>query len=113
MENKMKPIVCEKDLEYYENNLRNISCNRIRVEPMEETLGKKSLTSHLVKHKGKLVKVETVMGNCTKSKNGILLEVGSDFIVLRMGNVPVSTTVPVNQIHFITVIHDNNRKRMF
>lgn len=112
MENNMKPIVCEKDLEYYENNLRNMSCSRIRVESVEETLRKNSLTSHLIKHKGKLVKVETVMGSCTKSKSGILLEVGTDFIVLKMGNVPVSITVPLNQIHFITVIHDNNRKRM-
>lgn len=112
MENKMKPIVCERDLEFYERNIRNMNADRLRVETEVETRRKNMLGNHLMTHKGKLVKVETVAGNCLKAKVGLLLEVGADFIVLKIGNSPVSTVIPINSVHFITIVHDNNRNRI-
>ncbi len=105
MEREMRSIMNEQDLEYYESHLSSLdnSCN----------INRKSLFgAHLTSCKGKLVKVEICSGGCRQTKSGLLLDVGEDFISIRVGNAPVSTAIPIANIHSITFIHGNNCKMM-
>ncbi|MBQ6848217.1 MAG: hypothetical protein IJO62_04835 [Clostridia bacterium] len=101
MEKEMHAIMNERDLEYYENRLDNLTntCN----------INRKSLFgAHLTSCKGKLVSVEICSGGCRQTKSGLLLDVGEDFISIRISNAPVSTAIPIANIHSITFIHNNN-----
>ncbi len=104
MENGMRAILSEKDLEYYENRLNNLSSPK---QSQKSLLG-----HHLTSCKGKLVKVEICSGGCRQTKVGQLLDVGEDFISLKMGNAPVSTAIPITNIHAITFVHNNDRRQI-
>lgn len=105
MENKMMHINCEKDLEFYEKNLTQM--------PYNETLQHKGdFAKHLTGCIGKWVMVETCSGRCMSKKVGKLLEVGEDYIVIKMSEDCVSTIIPKQNINFITVAHKNTAKMM-
>lgn len=112
MENKLQSIMCEDDLKIYERKLKNfgtekkdIFCNIKREENV-------SALNYLQVNKGKLVKVETAIGSCNRIKVGILLDIGEDYIIIKMSNSSVSTLIPAKNILFISVIHDNNKNML-
>ncbi len=104
MEKEIRPIVCERDLEYYENRLNKM--------PINGTINtnKSLLAHHLTSCKGKLVRVEICSGGCVQIKVGLLLDVGTDFISIRQGTAPISTAIPISNIMSITFIHNNDRR---
>ena len=110
MESRIGSIVCENDLDIYEKNLRNMKNYEYTHKNSCEITDSPSLKKCLINAKGKLVRVHTVSGNCRMV--GILLEVGTDFITLRIGNAPASAVVPLCQVDFVTVIHNNDRRMM-
>ncbi len=91
-------ITGEKDLELYEmylkNDLKDYSTN---------------YKNCLEKHKGKFVKVESFISGRIYSRSGVLLEVGSEYIIIRPDKNCISTLINLKDVKYITVIH-NKRK---
>lgn len=102
MDKEYKPIVCEKDLAFYERKL----CD---MKPTNSSPETKSMYHHLMQHKGKLIKAEVVSNGCAHQKIGLLMDVGEDFIVIRIGNSAISTVIPMKNLHCVTVMHRNYR----
>ena len=112
MNNMLRPITNESDLDFYRSNLEMMNFDTGRMNPAEESRQKELFWNHLTNHKGKLVKVEIKVGNCSKSKVGILLDVGADFIDLKINGAPISIVIPVSSVHSVTVVHDNDRRKI-
>ena len=104
-------ITSEKDLNFYENYLKNscpvnsraystsnqiipvkkqsheiqvqnantVMCNRYEQGP-STTVFQKYLSNHI----GKIIKVESLIGQCLEARTGILMEVGGDYIVIKL-----------------------------
>ena len=112
MENKMVPIVTEKDLEHYEKRLNSMDIRpKNRTNPPIVT-EKNMLENHLTAGKGKLVKAEICGGGCLQTKVGLLLDVGDDYIVIKNSGASVSTVIPMGNLHCITFIHNNDRRQI-
>lgn len=108
MENKLGAISCEKDLEIYEKRLRIMDEPNCKIGQMHFSETKNDFIRCMTFCKGKMVRIQTISGNCYKT--GILLEVGMDFITIRIGNSYTTVVVPINQVDNITVIHNNRFK---
>ena len=93
-------ISCEKDLYHYEKYLKN-----------EQITDNGAFNSYLNSIKGKLIKTETIICGRLECRIGILMEVGSDYIIIKPTKECVSTVIKLEDIKFITVIHDNDRKK--
>jgi len=63
---------------------------------------------YLKNHKGKLVKVESLLNERLESRVGILMDVGYDFIVLKLNRSCCSMMIHSASIKYITIIHDND-----
>ncbi len=124
-----KHIASEKDLAVYESFLENdnssfpvktegLSCV---IEPRNRMTKKDTLTKapsciensmffqgYLKNHIGKLVKVESLLGNCLETRMGVLFEVGANYIVLKLHRSPCSMMIEASAIKYITIIHDND-----
>ena len=110
------PITGEKDLKYYEDYLkksengtesrvtveRASKCNDIR---LNDTAYMPAFLNTMV---GKLVRVESLIGGCLESRIGILLNVGADYIVLKLSRGCSTMICEASSIKYITVIHDND-----
>ena len=110
------PITGEKDLKYYEDYLkksdngtesrvtveRASKCNDIR---LNDTAYMPAFLNTMV---GKLVRVESLIGGCLESRIGILLNVGADYIVLKLYRGCSTMICEASSIKYITVIHDND-----
>lgn len=131
-----KHIASEKDLMLYENFLENdsrsfpiktedLSCT---IEPKSKQMVKKSevltkapsciensmfFQGYLKNHIGKLVKVESLLGNCLESRMGVLFEVGANYIVIKLHRSPCSMMIEASAIKYITIIHDNDINKTF
>lgn len=103
----MKSIISENDLTYYENKLQNMSCPTKEAMHTRTQMNGRTFAEHIVLQKGKLVKVEMGSGNCVKV--GVLMDVGTDHLCLRLGNAPVSAIIPFCRIRAVTVMHNNSR----
>ena len=112
MENKMVPIVPEKDLDYYEKRLSGMEMRPKNRNNPPTVTEKNMLENHLTAGKGKLVKVEVCGGGCLQSKVGLLLDVGDDFIVIKNSGASVSTVIPMCNLHCVTFIHNNDRRQI-
>lgn len=112
MDNEIRSILSERDLEYYEDRLDKLSCENKHSKIMDVTAKQSLLGHHLTSCKGKLVKVEICGGGCMQAKSGLLLDVGADFITLKMGSCPITTAIPITNIHSITFIHNNDRRQI-
>lgn len=119
MENKFPcPIISEKDLNVYEdylNNNRNkeVKTKNITVPKNNRNLtvnNQKSMTAteYLNNQIGKLVRVESLIGNCLEKRVGTLVVVGSDFIVIKLYQGCSTMVCEASSIKYITVIHDND-----
>ena len=118
MENNFPiPIVSEKDLNVYENYLKqenkqkNISI-KSKVYVPETLTNPVFLPAFLKNHIGKLVKIESLVGECLQAKIGTLLQVGADFVVIKLNQNCSSMVIEGRSIKFITIIHDNDGKKI-
>lgn len=114
--NKPTHIKNENDLAVYENYLKqnfevknpnnNLKLNNISLP--------KALTNpifsngYLRLHQGKLLKVESLVGNTLDCRVGTLLDVGADYIAIKINKSCCSLIIPTATIKYITVIHDND-----
>ncbi len=105
MDNKLHSIMNESDLTIYEKHLKGLE------KSCYTNYSKGLMARYLTAHKGKLVKAELLSKDCSKAKTGLLLDVGEDYIVLKVGDSCVSTVIPTDRIKCISFIH-NNDKRM-
>ena len=112
MENKPVPILTEKDLDHYEKRLNQMDMRPKNCTNPPVVAEKNMLENHLTAGKGKLVKVEVCGGGCLQSKVGLLLDVGSDFIVIKNSGASVSTVIPMCNLHCITFVHNNDRRQI-
>ena len=138
MEHKFPcPITAEKDLSIYEDylkgdngkntaenalcNAENISNYEMKIESrngcrlmptasqMPEKLSNSAFFSaYLRNHIGKLIKVESLIGNCLESRTGTLIQVGADYIVIKLYKSCSTTVCDGPSIKYITIIHNNN-----
>lgn len=114
MENNFPiPIVNEKDLNVYENYLKqdnkekNVLIKSKSYVP-ETLTNPVFLPAYLKNHIGKLVKIESLVGDCLQTKMGTLLQVGADFVVIKLNQNCQSLVIEGRGIKFITIIHDND-----
>ena len=110
-------IETEKDLQVYEDYLKrnfpnNKQNNAIIQKPIIEN--PRVLSSpvfsggYLRQNIGKLLKVESLIGSTLDCRVGILLDVGADFIAIKISKNCCSLIIPTAAIKYITVIHDND-----
>ena len=126
MENNLPcPIRSDKDLNFYEDYLKSCdteqgekSCKMtVENSPLRErkTYMRLSdaafLPAYLKTMTGKLVRVESLIGGCLESRVGILLEVGADYIVLKLYRGCSTMICEASSIKYITVIHDNDMNK--
>lgn len=93
------PLNNERDLDLYERYINNADGGFER-----------SLPQYLSCHIGKPVRVETVILNRLDTKVGILLDVGKDYLVLKLPECQ-SMIIEGGCIKYITVIHNGNYGR--
>ena len=125
-------ISSERDLKLYEEYLENdkaidnsaeLSC-KIESKPYammnrspDLPVMPKSMTNdmffqgYLKNHKGKLVRVESLLGNRLETRVGILFEVGANYIVLKLNRNSCSMMIEASTIKYITIIHDNDMNK--
>lgn len=110
------PITGDKDLKYYEDYLKkcdNGSDCSIRVEngskrPNIRLSDMAYLPGLLNTMIGKLVRVESLIGGCLESRVGILMNVGADYVVLKLYRGCSTMICEASSIKYITVVHDND-----
>ena len=106
MENNFPiPIMNDNDLKVYEDYLRKD--NPISIEANHKTL----LPEYLKSYIGKSVKVELLIGTRLECKIGTLLEVGTDFLVIKLQQNCSTMFIERQSIKYITIIHNKNFKR--
>ena len=115
-------ITSEQDLIAYEKYLKNgqreLNSEKKQCHIQAET-PKKAQTPeifsnpicYLKKHIGKLIKAESLIGNRLENRIGILMEVGSDYIVIKPTKHCVTTMINSESIKYISIIHDNDRSK--
>lgn len=110
------PITGDKDLKYYEDYLKKCDngsecrvtvekgskCNNMR---LTDTAYMPAFLNTMV---GKLVRVESLIGGCLESRVGILMNVGADYIVLKLYRGCSTMICEASSIKYITVIHNND-----
>ena len=119
----------DNDLQIYENYLKeNYSSNNTAESEklteyqkpeviVEQVHVPKTLSSpafsngYLRKNQGKLVKVESLIGNMLDTKIGILLDVGADYIAIKLYKSCCSMLIPTGSVKYITIIHDNDIRK--
>lgn len=67
---------------------------------------------YLKNHIGKLIKVESLVGDCLESRIGTLLEVGFDYIVIKLHRSCCSMMIHSATVKYITIVHDNDINKM-
>ncbi len=125
-------ITSEKDLKLYEEYLENeqkptqsteLSCrteskpyymmSKSSVLPANQSIQNSNMffQGYLRNHRGKLVRVESLLGNRLESRIGILFEVGANYIVLKLNRNACSMMIEASSIKYITIIHDNDMRK--
>lgn len=112
------PIIeSEQDLQVYEDYLKDNFPNKsVKNNMMQKPIvsNPKNLNSpifsggYLRQNIGKLLKVESLIGNLLDTRIGILLDVGTDFLALKIHKSCCSLIIPTSSIKYITIIHDND-----
>lgn len=138
MEHKFPcPITAEKDLSIYEDYLNSDDCKNtaetaicntqntkgyeMKIESsrgcqlmptasqMPEKLSNSAFfPAYLRNHIGKLIKVESLIGNCLESRIGTLIQVGADYIVIKLYQSCSTMVCDGASIKYITIIHNND-----
>lgn len=123
-------ITNEKDLEFYEKFISDIKREHGKTMPNNNTApAKKSvaqthaksnisptcpdmLYDFLSSHIGKLLRVDFLIGDRLESRKGKLLNVGKEYIVLKLFQNGCTVICDINSIKFVTVVHDNDISKL-
>ena len=114
-------IESEKDLQVYEDYLKdNFPDKKVKNKMMQKPIvsNPRVLNSpifsggYLRQNIGKLLKVESLIGNQLDTRIGILLDVGADFIAIKINKSCCSLIIPTMAIKYITIIHDNDTSKL-
>ena len=92
------PIMSEHDLDVYDKYINSPETTH------------KSLPQYLSCHISKLVKVEVAILNRIESKVGVLMDVGNNYLVLKLPECQ-SVIIESSCIKFITVMHGGKNYR--
>ncbi len=129
------PITSDKDLNYYEDYLKKCGKAENSAEPVRKNsqdgyqmtiesspqhgkgmMRRLSDTAYmpgfLKTMTGKLVRVESLIGGCLESRVGTLLQVGADYIVLKLYQSCSTMICESSSVRYITVIHDNDMNKI-
>lgn len=74
--------------------------------------GKEYMTDYLKKHIGKMVKLEFSFGNCLEIRIGQLVEVGDNYVVLKIYKPSTTILCDLSNIRFVTIAHSNEIKSL-
>lgn len=120
-QNFPKYIESDKDLAVYERYIKNEQNRKISQHIQIETPSKPTLPENLSnpvffqcflrKHIGKLIKAESLIGNRLDSRTGILMDVGSDYMVIKPTKHCVTTVIDLKCVKYVSVIHDNDHSK--
>ena len=115
-QNFPKYIRNESDLAIYERYLNKETTKMQSAQIKIETKPKENMPEHLSnpiffqcflkKHIGKLIKAESLIGNRLDTRIGILLDVGSDYMVIKPGKNCVTTVIDLKCVKYVSIIHD-------
>ncbi len=115
----------ERDLDMYseylkENSSGNAQANEnMSLLPHENknvphTLNNTAfMPAFLSRHIGKLIKVESLLGDRLETKVGVLMTVGAGYIVLRQLNNNNTIVCEMRPIKYATIVHNNNVRQLF
>lgn len=126
----LKPLTSEKDLKIYEDYLQKngiggksqdtqiIAKPKMQIETVNNSAVRKIVPEtlsnpvffqgYLKNHIGKLIRVESLIGDCLENRIGILFEVGDDYIVIKLNKSCCSMLIRACTIKYITIVHDND-----
>ncbi|MBR7132245.1 MAG: hypothetical protein IKD04_01790 [Clostridia bacterium] len=129
----LKSLTSEKDLKIYEDYLQKngivsksqgaqiITKPKMQIEAVNNSAVRRvipeTLTNpvffqgYLKNHIGKLIRVESLIGECLESRTGILFEVGDDYIVIKLNKSCCSMLIKACTIKYITIVHDNDIRK--
>lgn len=125
------PISTENDLIGYENYLRKSERGEkakasetqtggyeLRIEnsadnnrPTSSVCDASSLTEYLKTQIGKLVRIESLIGDRLERRIGTLIRVGNGFAVIKLYGMCGTMICEMSSVKYITVIHDNDASR--
>ena len=126
--NKPMHISEESDLSLFEEFLQTDTLENLSKPQKEERMICKSggvignintdlldnslfFQGYLKNHRGKLVRVESLVGCCLESRVGKLLDVGMDYIVIKLYKNGCSMMLKAKEIKYITIVHDNDASK--
>ncbi|MBQ3816829.1 MAG: hypothetical protein II802_00990 [Clostridia bacterium] len=126
MENFLGHIRDESDLELYKKYLEQNdatkseeSAEQIMPPPetekqyVPETLSNSAfLPAYLKRNIGKIMKIEFLIGGKMETRIGKLIAVGASFIELKRLKQAGTMICDMNSIKFVTVIHDNDLRKL-
>lgn len=131
MDNKLPDhITNEKDLEFYEafiSDMKNHNGKAMQIQhsnipmPKQKQMNFKTaspamcpdmLYKFLSNHIGKLIRIDFLISNRTESKSGKLLNVGKEYVVLKLFRNGCTMICDINSIKFVTVVHDNDISKL-
>ncbi len=113
----------ERDLQIYENFIKGDDApiksasamvatekntSKCTLPQTNTTADNAFFNGYLKNHRGKLIKVESLIGSRLESRIGILLEVGNDYIVLKLPRNNCSMLMQMAAIKYVTIVHDND-----
>lgn len=119
MDNKFPcPIVSEKDLNSYSEYIKNNRAKEVKHDNLivtkighnmaERPMSHATLEGYLNSQIGKIVRVESLIGNCLERRVGTLVNVGNNYIVIKLYQGCSTMVCEASSIKYITVIHDND-----
>ena len=95
----------DKDLVYYERHLRSLDMtNNSNNHTDMVTNRHKNLI-------GKIVKVESLIGNRLMCRTGTLMEVGEHHIIIKPSQNAVTIMIPMDTVKYVTIIHSKGACR--
>lgn len=126
----------ERDLQIYEDYLhkdskesahsstpQNLNTSLIpceKAKPLQPITVQNGLTaensffySYLKEHRGKLIKVESLIANRLESRIGILIKIGNDYIVLKLPRSNCTLIIKAESIKYVTIVHDNDMSKAY
>ena len=131
MDNKLPAhITNEKDLEFYEAFISdikrengkslqihntNIPVNNPKpthIKSNTSTICPDMLYTFLSNHIGKLIRIDFLIGNKMESKSGKLINVGKEYIVLKLFRNGCTMICDIKSIKFVTIVHDNDISKL-
>lgn len=90
----------DNDLVYYERHLNSMDV--LSNEADTHTDNKTKRHKNLI---GKMVKVESLVGNRLMCRVGTLMEIGEHHIIIKPSRNAVTIMIPMDTVKYVTIIH--------